>query len=103
MEKERQLTEFMIEQLSAIKGARLMGKPGVGVCGLLLKGHDCVDIASRLDSEYSIAVRAGLHCSPMAHRTLGTISKGLLRLSAGFFNTKDDITSAAAAIEKLLS
>ncbi len=103
MEKERQLTEFMIEQLSAIKGARLMGKPGVGVCGLLLKGHDCVDIASRLDSEYSIAVRAGLHCSPMAHRTLGTISKGLLRLSAGFFNTKEDITAAAAAIEKLLS
>lgn len=102
-EKEREITDFMTEQFSAIKGAKLLGKPGVGVCGLLLKGHDCVDIASRLDSEYDIAARAGLHCSPMAHRTLGTISKGLLRLSAGFFNTKEDITNAAAAIEKLLS
>lgn len=103
IEKEKEMAAFLQEQCGAIRGARLLGDPGVSVCGLLLNEHDCVDIAERLDSEYGIAARAGLHCSPMAHRTIGTISKGLLRLSAGFFNTQDDITSAASAIEKLIN
>lgn len=103
MEKERELRDFMKEQFSSIKGAKLLGRCDVGVAGLLLKGHDCVDIAARLDSEYSIAARAGLHCSPMAHRTLGTITKGLLRFSAGYFNTREDISTAAAAVEKLIN
>lgn len=101
-EKEAELTEFLLTQMSAVKGARVMGNPGVGVAGVLLKGHDCVDIATRLDREYMIATRAGLHCSPMAHRTLGTISSGLLRFSTGYFNTKDEISDAAHALEKIL-
>ncbi len=100
-EKELELVRFMAEQFSVIKGVRIIGKPSTGVLGLRTIGHDCVSIAERLDSEYDIAVRAGLHCAPMAHRTLGTISDGLLRVSAGFMNTKEEITSAAAAIDKL--
>lgn len=103
MEKERENGIFLCNQLSAVKGARLLGKPQVGVAGLLLSEHDCVDVASRLDSEYKIATRAGLHCAPMAHRTLGTISKGLLRLSSGFFTTNDEISAAAMALEKILN
>lgn len=102
IEKERELAKFLSEEMSAVKGARLLGDPGVGVAGLSLKEHDCVDISARLDSEYSIATRAGLHCSPMAHRTLGTISSGLLRLSVGYFNTKEEISAAAAALEKII-
>lgn len=102
-EKEAEISKFLREELSAVKGARLLGNPEVGVAGLLLPHHDCVEVASRLDSEYSVAVRAGLHCAPMAHRTLGTVTKGLLRVSSGFFTTKDDIRSAAYAIEKILN
>lgn len=103
MEKERENGEFLCEQLSAIKGAQLLGRPGVGVAGLLFSHHDCVDISSRLDSEFSIATRSGLHCSPMAHRTLGTVSKGLLRLSTGYFNTREEISRAAYSIEKIIN
>lgn len=103
MEKEKELAQFLREECSVIKGAKLLGDPAVGVCGILPGQHDCVDIAGRLDSEYNIAVRAGLHCSPMAHRTIGTISKGLVRLSTGFFNTRDEISFAAGAIEKLIN
>ena len=102
IQKEEELNEHMIKQLSSIKGARLLGNPGVNVAGIFLKEHDCVEISSRLDNEFSIATRAGLHCSPMAHRTLGTVTSGLLRISAGFFNTKSDIDSAAFALQKVI-
>ena len=101
-EKEKELGEFLKEQFSAIKGVKVLGNSGVGVIGLLLKDHDCVDISGKLDSDYSIATRSGLHCAPMAHRTLGTVNKGLLRLSVGFFNTKEDITFAANSLNTLL-
>ena len=71
--------------------------------GAVLSDMDCVEVSSLLDSRYDIATRAGLHCSPMAHRTLGTVTKGMLRLSVGYFNTKEDIDAAAAAIEEVLS
>lgn len=102
-EKEQETAKFLIEELASVKGAKLLGNSGIGVAGLLLKNHDCVDIAARLDSEYKIAVRGGLHCAPMAHRTLGTISKGLLRFSSGYFNTKDEISFAAGALEKIIN
>lgn len=101
-EKEKELGDFLISQMSAVKGAKVIGAPSVGVVGLSLHGHDCVDISTRLDREYNIATRAGLHCSPLAHRTLGTVTSGLLRFSTGFFNTKDEISSAAYALEKVL-
>ncbi len=101
-EKEKELADFLISQMSAVKGAKIIGKPSVGVVGLRLNGHDCVDVATRLDREYSIATRAGLHCSPIAHRTLGTITSGLLRFSTGFFNTKEEISTAAYALENIL-
>ncbi len=102
-EKELENARFLTEQLSAIKGAQLLGRPGVGVAGLLFPHYDCVEISSRLDSEFLIATRSGLHCAPMAHRTLGTVSKGLLRLSSGYFNTKEEISRAAFAIEKIIN
>ena len=102
MEKERELGKFLSETMAEVKGIKVLGENGVGVAGISLKEHDCVEISSRLDAEYNIATRAGLHCSPMAHRTLGTITSGLLRFSIGYSNTKEDITSAALALEKVL-
>ena len=101
-EKELENGKILMEKLSSVKDVRIVGNPGVGVVGCVLKNHDCVDIASRLDSEYSIAVRAGLHCAPMAHRSLGTVTKGMLRFSTGYFNTEEEITSCVHSLEKIL-
>lgn len=38
-----------------------------------------------------IAVRAGLHCAPIAHQTLGTIEGGVVRVSPSAFNSNDEI------------
>jgi cysteine desulfurase family protein len=101
-EKEAQLGAFLHEELQNIRGIRVLGKGHSPVAGILLLHHDCVDISARLDSEFSIASRAGLHCAPMAHRSLGTVTKGLLRLSVGFFNTKEEISSSVGALSELI-
>lgn len=100
-EKELELGRFLKEQVSAVKGVRIIGDSGTGVIGLRCIHKDCVDVATQLDREYNIASRAGLHCAPMAHRTLGTVSQGLLRLSVGFFNTKDEITQTVSILDKI--
>ena len=40
---------------------------------------------------YGIEGRPGLHCAPLAHRTLGTFPEGALRLSPGYYTTEDEI------------
>ena len=46
-----------------------------------------------LDQAFDIKVRTGLHCSPAAHKTLGTFPKGTVRLSPGYFNTMEEIAN----------
>lgn len=61
-----------------------------------------VDAAgSHLTSDHNILVRVGLHCAPLAHKTLGTYPTGTVRLSMGYFNTMEEIEIAADAIRTI--
>ncbi len=51
--------------------------------------------------EKGIAVRAGLHCSPLAHRRYGTEKRGAVRISTSYFNTMNEMESAARAISMI--
>lgn len=51
-----------------------------------VRGMDCQSVAEEF-SHRGIAVRAGLHCSPLAHRTAGT-EQGTVRISFSVFNTE---------------
>ena len=93
--------------------ARLLGVPGVsligpdttegrvGVFSLDFPGKDNAEIAARLEEEFGILTRCGLHCAPSAHRTLGTCPRGTVRLSLGWFNTEADIDRALQAVKAL--
>jgi len=61
------------------------------------------DIAFRLDDEFGVMTRAGLHCAPWAHRSLGTLPDGTLRLSAGFSTTIEDVDRAVEALKQVTS
>jgi len=66
--------------------------------------HDTLDadrLAFALDRRWGIAARAGLHCAPWAHRTVGTLDTGALRLGIGYGNTDADIDAALAALGTL--
>jgi cysteine desulfurase/selenocysteine lyase len=60
-------------------------------------------IAFELDRGHGIAVRSGLHCAPWAHRTLGTLDCGTVRLGLGYGNTEADVDAALAALRQVLS
>ncbi len=56
---------------------------------------------NRLSGQHNILVRVGLHCAPIAHKTIGTFPDGTVRLSMGYFNTLEDIELAVQAIRRI--
>ena len=67
-----------------------------------LTGQDCEEAAERLASR-GIAVRAGLHCAPLAHESAGTLETGTVRVSLGFDTTSGQIDAFLRASAKLPS
>ena len=62
------------------------------------------ELALVLDSAYRVQVRAGLHCAPLMHRSLGTLAGGgTVRFSLGAFTTQDEIDTAIRAITEIAS
>jgi cysteine desulfurase family protein len=57
--------------------------------------------ALRLEKEFSILCRPGLHCAPAAHRTIGTFPEGTIRFGLSIFNTNADIEAAIQAISQI--
>jgi cysteine desulfurase / selenocysteine lyase len=74
----------------------------VGLVGINTAGFSPAELAAILDERYDIAVRAGLHCAPYAHKHLGTFPEGLVRFSVGFLTTVDDVRQAAAALDAIV-
>ena len=68
-----------------------------------IEGKEPSEVGYKLDKESDIAVRVGLHCSPAAHRTLGTFPEGTVRISLGPFNTDEDIDTFCSAVEEIAS
>ena len=66
-----------------------------------LKG-DNGEMAFRLEQEYGIQTRCGLHCAPEAHRTLGTFPQGAVRFSVGPFTSFEELDYVQDAVYRLL-
>lgn len=68
-----------------------------GLVSLRLLNADSEEIAHRL-GEKGVAVRAGLHCAPLAHRSAGTLDSGTIRFSFSPFNTQKEVRQAATIL-----
>lgn len=79
-------------------------RPDNGNCGSVLsfnvKGEDSETVAAYLNSKYGIAVRAGLHCAPMAHKHFGTDSVGAVRISPSYFTDMREINTLIMAMNR---
>jgi cysteine desulfurase / selenocysteine lyase len=73
----------------------------VGIASLNVEGVPCATVARLLDDEWGVMTRAGLHCSPAAHRSLGTAPEGTLRFSWGNDTTDADIDVAVEAVRTI--
>ena len=81
--------------------AEQRGEGRVGLVGINLPGFAPAETAAILDEQFDIAVRAGLHCAPYAHKHLGTFPHGTVRLSVGLLTTAEEMREAAAAFDEL--
>ena len=103
---EGRLVEIIVAGISELPGVILYGPKDRSSCtGTLsfnIKELDCSEVAHILDTAYSIAVRSGLHCAPAAHRTLGTLPHGTLRVSVGPYNTEDEIHTFVNAVGEII-
>ncbi len=104
---EQKLAEILLQNLTKIDGVRLYGLPDANsrtaVVSFTIDDMDSAQISFLLDNEFGIVTRAGLHCAPLAHQTIGTLQQGTCRLSPGFFNTERDMEAAINAIAVLAS
>ena len=102
---DRALSARLLGGLRDVPGVSLIGpdttEGRVGVFSLDFPGKDNAEIAARLEEDFGILTRCGLHCAPNAHRTLGTFPRGTVRLSHGWFNTEADIDRALQAVKAL--
>ena len=102
---ELALCERFLDGIAPLSGVRLCGtrEPGrrVGVISVDLPGRDNAEAAFRLEQEFGILTRCGLHCAPAAHRSLGTFPQGTIRFSLGFANTEQDVDAAVAALRAI--
>lgn len=96
------LANAFAERVGQIRGVRLYLPQGqvqrVPVVALNIENIDTSEAAFLLDSDYEVAVRGGLHCTPLAHQALGTVESGALRFSFGCFNTMADVEAAVKAV-----
>ncbi len=70
------------------------------VLSFSIDGVSSEQVAAYLNDKFNIAVRAGLHCAPLAHKFMNTIDNGTVRVSPSIFTTDKDINTLAYAINK---
>ncbi len=103
--KEERLGAKLEEGMRNIKGSMILGPRGgdarLPVFSVNIEGKDNACLARDLSDRYGIETRPGLHCAPLAHRTLGSFPEGALRFSPGYFNTEEDIDAAIEALSEL--
>ena len=99
---EKTLSKRFLEGIYGLKNVKLYGatvpegRTGVFSVGFL--NCDNAEAAWRLEREFGILTRCGLHCAPSAHKTLGSFPEGSVRFSTCWANTEADIDAALSAI-----
>ncbi|RKD33770.1 aminotransferase class V-fold PLP-dependent enzyme [Thermohalobacter berrensis] len=105
-EKEKKLIAYTLNRLMEIDKLTIYGPKDpekiVGVVSFNIEGLSAEEVAYRLDSDYGIMVRSGLHCAPTAHSIIGTKNTGTVRISIGYFNTKKDIDLLVNALKEII-
>jgi len=100
--REMALCSRFLDGLSHTPKARLCGtkdlRRRVGVISVDLSPMDNAEASFRLEQEFGILTRCGLHCAPSAHKTLGTFPQGTVRFSLGYGSTEQDVDAALSAL-----
>lgn len=103
--REQLLTRQLLEGLVAIRGVTVYGSLDA-ICqtatlSFNVAGMPPSEAGLRLDEDFGILCRVGLHCSPATHRTIGTYPTGTVRFGLGALNTCEEVEAGLAAVARL--
>lgn len=103
--KKTELVQCLIDGLLNIPQIILYGstdaRKRADAVSFNVKNRDCNLFASYLEERYGLYGRSGLHCAPLAHKTIGSFEQGgALRLSPSFYSTREEIDRALSVISK---
>lgn len=102
--QEGLLIRAMGEGLGEIPGVRFFLSEDpmaqAGVLSFQVEGLDCEDVGELL-GRAGFALRAGLHCAPLAHESAGTLDRGTVRASLSVFNTHREVEKFLRAVRTL--
>ncbi|HEY5588158.1 MAG TPA: aminotransferase class V-fold PLP-dependent enzyme [Candidatus Paceibacterota bacterium] len=106
-EKESFLTNYLIEKLKYIDGIKIYLPENlnnhVGIVSFNLDNYNPNELGQIFDRDFNIAVRTGYHCAPLIHDFINTENKGgTVRISLGYFNTKNDIDYFIDKLKELI-
>lgn len=97
-------SEYLISSLKKINNVCVFSKPNrSGIVAFKLENLSSFDVADILNTDYDIAVRGGLHCSPLTHKFLGTEEDGLIRASLAVQNSSHETSFFLKAISEIAS
>lgn len=100
---ETKLCNIFISQLSRIRGVRIYRKNRAKYLPIVLFNvgkNSSEETAAFLNSK-GFALRGGLHCAPLAHRSIGTLPDGAVRFAPSVFNNENEVCSLARAVSEL--
>ena len=104
-QQESRLMDRLIEGLKEIPQLKFYApenrKDRMATLSFNLEQLSSSEIALRLEKEFGILCRPGLHCAPAAHRTIGTFPEGTVRFSLSLFSTEDEIETAIQAVSSI--
>ena len=100
------LTRRLFRALGEIRNVRLLTPTSAldvsGIVSFNIDPMECRDVAMILDQSFDIQCRAGLHCAPLAHQTLGTMERGgTVRFSPGVSTREEETDAAIAAVRTI--
>jgi cysteine desulfurase family protein len=105
-EHEEKLLIKLVSGLNDIVQIRVInsniGVNKVSVVSFKVSGIKSATIGNLLDKKHNIAVRTGLHCAPLAHKSIGTYDIGTVRISLSYFNTTDEIDKFLNALAEII-
>lgn len=99
------LMQRLVGGLAQITGVEVFGPPAdverAPLVSFRIAGKSVSEVGLKLDEQYGILCRVGLHCAPAAHRTIGTFPQGAVRFGIGPLTSEEEVESAVSAVAEI--